>query len=450
MSTNLILRNVRPNRGALTDVVISDGIVTDIKSGVTAQADVIDGQGLTLLPGLIDHHIHLLATAAKRDSLDLSGFLSASDVAAHLRTAAPSSSGWIRAIGYDERAAGLLDRATLDDWRADVPIKVQDRTGALWMLNSLGIAAIGSPPFPDCVECDSSGLPTGRIWRGDAWLRKRLGTEAPSLARLGQELARYGITGVTDAGANNGRSEALLLGGALPQRLMLMGKEELPPSPHYQLGPLKLIFDERDIPDIETVAGRIWIARAQGRSVAAHCVTVGELLIYLAALDAAGGALPGDRIEHGSQIPASLIPDIARSGLTVVTQPGFVATRGDRYLAELPPSDLPDLYRLRSLLEAGIPVASGSDSPYGDINPWIGIKAAENRLTQSGQTISAQESITRVQGLALSLGDFSFPGGPQRWVTIGSPADLILIASAELEPVRLTLINGQVIHRSLD
>ena len=69
-------------------------------------------------------------------------------------------------------------------------------------------------------------------------------------------------------------------------------------------------------------------AHAAGRPVAVHCVTRVQLVLTLAALDAAG-RLPGDRIEHGAVIPAESLPDLR--GLTVVTQPHFVAERGEQY-----------------------------------------------------------------------------------------------------------------------
>ena len=76
--------------------------------------------------------------------------------------------------------------------------------------------------------------------------------------------------------------------GAVPQRLVLMGSERLEAGAGYQLGPLKIAFDERDPPPLEHLAARIGWARTAGRKVAAHCVTEAELALYLAALDMAG------------------------------------------------------------------------------------------------------------------------------------------------------------------
>src|SRR5690606_8927807 len=105
-----------------------------------------------------------------------------------------------------------------------------------------------------------------------------------------------------------------------------------------------------------------------GRATAAHCVTLPQLVLWLAALDQAGPA-PGDRVEHGAVVPDDLLDDLGRLGVTVVTQPGFVAVRGDQYLDRVEPADRPWLYRVAGLLAAGVPVLFGSDSPYGPADP---------------------------------------------------------------------------------
>ena len=87
-------------------------------------------------------------------------------------------------------------------------------------------------------------------------------------------------------------------------------------------------------------------------------------MLLLAALRDVGPRR-GDRIEHGGIVPVSLIGDLARLGTRVVTQPGFLADRGDDFLRDLPVGEHQDLYRCASLLRAGVGVALSSDAPYG-------------------------------------------------------------------------------------
>lgn len=435
---DLIIRNARDISGAPVSIGIRDGHIVAMSS-VAGAGPEYDADGLTAGPGFHDHHIHLLATAARMASVDLAGCITEDAAIAALRSSASEPNGWVRAIGYDERVAGLPDRTRLDAWLPDNPLRVQDRTGGYWLLNSAGIAELGAPPFPSCIERDASGQPSGRIWRGDAWLRGRIGGAAPSLAALGAKLAARGVTGVTDAGASNGPAEAALLSGAIPQRLVLMGAETLAAGPGYTLGAVKLLLDENDLPPIAETATRIAAARSAGRNVAAHCVTLGELVFYLEALALAGGAKPGDRIEHGGIIPQSLIADIAAEGLTVVTQPNFIHDRGDRYAAQMDVGERADLYRLGSLLRGGVRMLGGSDAPYGDPDPWIALRAATDRRTSGGEVIGPNEAIDRAMALSL------YQGKP---LAIGAPADLILYDWPDDRDapasVGLTLIGGAI------
>lgn len=458
---DLVLRRVSPMGGPMIDIGVRAGMVVAIGEKLQAKGPEIDGRGGVVLPGLIDHHIHLLATAARISSVDLSGLTTEKAVVEKLSRSAAIDDSKVpmRAIGYDERAAGLPDIIQLTEWVVDRPLRIQDRTGALWLLNKPMFERLGSGLFPECVERDSGGDPTGRIWRGDAWLRERLGSEVPPVGLLGRELAKLGITGVTDAGPDNGVSEgrlfnALRQSGDLPQKLQLMGNEQLPISDCYEQGPLKLHYDERNLPPFEEIVERIECARTQNRSVAAHCVTDGELVFFLAALDASGGAMRGDRIEHGGIISEAMIGEIAARHLTVVSQPGFIHERGQRYAETVEARELDDIYRLRSLAAAGIAMAAGSDGPYGSLDPWLAMRSARDRCTPSGQAIGAKETLDVAKALELYLQPFDLSHNGIRTIEVGAEADLCLLEGGwqeiiddpHAEAVQATIIGGEVVY----
>jgi dihydroorotase len=55
-----LLKNVAPLGGAPTDVLIDDGILAELGADLpTGDAEVLDADGLVLLPGLVDLHTHL-------------------------------------------------------------------------------------------------------------------------------------------------------------------------------------------------------------------------------------------------------------------------------------------------------------------------------------------------------------------------------------------------------
>jgi predicted amidohydrolase YtcJ len=312
---------------------------------------------------------------------------------------------------------------------------VQHRTGALWVLNSAALDALSLDSDGDPAERDEHGRLTGRLHRADEWLRDRLPAADLDLGGLGAALAAYGVTGVTDATPFRQMSDLDVLVGAvgdrtLPQQVVAMGGPALTDAAFpagIAQGPVKLLLDDADLPPLDDVVAHIARAHRHARPVAVHCVTRTSLVLALTAWDDAG-TLPGDRIEHGSVIPDEVLPHLAGRGITVVTQPGFVAERGDAYLRDVDPDDVPHLYRCASLLDHGIPVAGSTDAPYTLIDPWAAMRAAVDRSTLAGASLGAAEAVSAQRALELFLGDWGDPGGPPRRVAVGAPADLCLLA----------------------
>ena len=185
-------------------------------------------------------------------------------------------------------------------------------------------------------------------------------------------------------------------------------------------------------------------------------MTRAELVLALAAWDVVG-ARPGDRIEHGAVIPVELFADLRERGLVVVTQPSFVAARGDQYRRDVDAADRPHLWRCGSLLADGIGVAGSSDAPYGDPDPWRAVVAARDRVTASGAVLGAGERIPARRALDLYLAALDDPAGPPRRVVAGAPADLCVLAvpleAAFADPstthVRATIRAGVVVAGTL-
>ncbi len=451
--------------GARCDLRCEAGCVVALASGLAAEPGdlVVEAAGGALLPGLHDHHLHLLAWAAAETSVrcgppEVRGEAEFAAALARAASAAPAAearealaraasaapaaeareapgaaiSDWVRGVGYHESVAGPLDRERLDALAPGRALRIQHRSGALWMLSSEAVRRLGLDAGTDApgVERDARGLATGRLFRLDAWLRQRLGDEAPPpLAPLGLRLARFGVTGVTDATPELGPVALAALGdavrgGALPQRLVLLGAAK--PGEGFALGPRKLVLDERALPALDELAGAFEQTHAEGRAVAVHCVTRAELVLALAAFDAAG-ARAGDRIEHASVAPPDALEWIARLALTVVTQPGFVRTRGDDYLREVEPHDRPWLYRCAGFESKGVALGAGTDAPFGDPDPWLAMQAAVDRRTAAGQRLGVDEGLSPERALGLFTSAAQEPGGPPRRIALGAAADLCLL-----------------------
>lgn len=412
----------------------------------------MDGRGGALIPGLHDHHLHLQALAAELRSVRCGPDVvrNVEQLAQALRSG--QGSGWVRGTGYYEDAAGPLDRDRLDTLVLDRPVRVQHRTGAQWFLNSLALSDSGLEHHVDpAVERDAHGRATGRLLRGDHLLRDRVPRVDTDLADAGSLLASYGVTGVTDATPGLTVTDVASL-RAVPQRLLALGAPLGRSVP--EAGPWKVIVDEWEYPALADLVETVEQARADGRGVALHCTSRAEVVLAVTALQVADGQAHRDRLEHAGVLPHELDAVLARLGVTVVTQPGFVPGRGDAWLRDTAVDDVPLLYRCGSLLEAGVRVGFGSDAPFGPADPWQAVAAAKDRRTATGSVLGEAERVTAGVALGLLLGELRSPGGPPRRVSAGGPADLCLLdaaledvlAAPGAERVRATVVAGAVVH----
>jgi predicted amidohydrolase YtcJ len=422
--------------GTAVDVRLSDRI-DEVAETLTPKSgeDVLDAAGGTVLPGLHDHHVHLYSAAAAATSIRVGPpqVRERAALAAALAEAETGEDGWIRAVGYHDSVTGPLDRDALDAIIPTTPLRIQHRSGVLWILNSAGLARVGLADHPD-----------GRLRSTDSWA-DALGRSEINLADLSQRLSGYGVTGITDATPDLAIADVVRLSE-------LHRHGEIRQHVHC-LAPGKRILHDGDL-DLEQLAGWIIERHRDDHPVAVHCVTAAQLLVTIAALREAG-CHPGDRIEHAAVVPSDCLADVADLGVTVVTQPNFVVERGDQYLDEVPAAEHDQLWRVASLLKARVPVALSTDMPFGDGDPWAAMRAAVHRTTHSGTVLGGGECVSARTALTMFLGSAEHPTRP-RLVEPGESADLCVLsvtpqtALAELDAgmVAATIIGGAIAYPS--
>ena len=409
--------------------------IVEVADHLTPQPreEVVDAGRRTVIPGLHDHHVHLRSAAAARDSVWVGPptVRTRAAMVDALAGAKPGSDGWIRAIGYHDSVAGELDRTQLDALVPHTPVRVQHRSGLLWILNSAGLARVGLPDHPD-----------GRLRSDDRGWSDALRVRETGLGELSQRLSGYGVTGVTDATPDLGAGDIIELveehrHGTLRQRV-------------HCLAPGKRILHDDQL-DLGELTQWITDRHDAGGPVAVHCVTAAQLVVTLAALRSAGSHRR-DRIEHAAVVPDDTLQDLAELGVTVVTQPNFLAERGDQYLADVPAGEQHQLWRVASLLRANVPVALSTDMPFGDADPWAAMRAAVHRTTASGAVLGADECISAREALAMFFGR---PDRPDQPCTLepGQPGDLCVLTAPPAEVLRhldsgmvaATIIGGEVV-----
>lgn len=451
--------------------VVALGSAAAVRAHAGPAARVVDCRGATVLPGLVDPHLHLFGCAARAAHVDLADCRRVRELLARVAAAARElpPGRWVRAEGLDEQ---VLDRlpspAELDAAAPRHPVRLRHRSRHASLLSGHGRAWLArrGVVLPDHGNGITAGL--------DAVIARAIGPLPAGVLRrglvdVGSRLLGLGVTTVGDATPRTRAGwaplAALIAAGRFLPRVVAMrapGTAGWAGSDRFVAGPVKIVVDETPAglaPDAATLARLVAAGARAGDAVAVHCTGMATLAAALAAF----AALPArqrrarHRLEHVGECPPALAGEIARLGLTVVTNPAFVYWRGDVYRRETPRAHHPWIYRVRSLARAGVPLAAGSDGPVAPPDPWRTMAAARTRRTRSGRTFGAVERMDARAALALvtsgagaALGDDALGrlvvGGPGDAVVV--PADPLRLGADEVAALRptLTIAAGRMVR----
>jgi hypothetical protein len=170
------------------------------------------------------------------------------------------------------------------------------------------------------------------------------------------------------------------------------------------------------------------------------------------------------RIIHCQILSEKLIERMAAVGVVADVQPKFVTTdmlwTEDRVGTERTRTS----YAWKSLLEAGVPVAFGSDAPVEPIDPLLGIYAAVTRKNLEGapeggwypeQRLSTYEAF---RGFTLGGAYAEFAEEQRGTLEVGKQADLVAfdrdpfrVPADELKEleVKATIVGGNLVYSTL-
>ena len=145
----------------------------------------------------------------------------------------------------------------------------------------------------------------------------------------------------------------------------------------------------------------IMSAHREGLQIAIHCESERAIEQVLWAMEKALSAVPRNdhrhRIEHLELPTFNQIERMAKAGIMASMQPAFIpAFIGQKdmavYQTLLGKPRLARVHPYRTILDAGIPISGGSDSPVTPYHPLAGIQAAVNHPNPS-ERVSVREAI---------------------------------------------------------
>jgi predicted amidohydrolase YtcJ len=461
--------------------------------------------GEAIVPGFIDPHLHLRAYIGTLLGIDCSPrtVRSLAELRGVLQGYAQRQppGQWLVGHGYDPFAfpeGRHPTRWDLDGVTPRHPVRLAHRSRHAWVLNSLALAQLGItrdfvPPPGGVVERNpQTGEPTGLLIDMEGYLRGRVPpTASPAefregVRRASRNLLSAGVTTIQDASVGNdlttcetfgtwgatgdlGVRASVLLGWRSLGDVIAAGLGAGGGSPSACVQGVKIRLDEGSgalYPPQDTVNELVWTAHRHGFPVAIHALDPPALVSALHAIRLARTRLPRPelrhRIEHCALCPDALLDELAELRVTVVTQPSFLWHHGPRYLAEIEPEQHPWLYRVKSFLDRGIPVAGSSDAPVVPPHPLQGVSAAATRQTPDGRSIGPAERIgveaavwLFTQGGAWACGREAELGS----IAPGKLADLVVLHAdptrvppqqiREIAP-RMTIVDGIVRWKAED
>lgn len=465
------------------DVFIDGGDIVDLAptGAVRPTGEVLDADGAWLIPGLWDHHVHVVSAALTRQRESLAHAESAGH-AAKIMSEAPLLGRGIRvgagfrdAFWPDQPRLDLLDAATgavptylinadlHSVWLnsaafATEQITPPDASGMLREEPAFEITrrlAAATPDIADAAVLDLARHAASRgvvgivdldmAWNADAWsrrtaagfdvLRVEFGTYPSLLGRLIETGWRSGdrLSELVTVGALK-----VITDGSLGTRTAACS-HPYPGDPHNH-GVLT-------VPPEELLA-LMTDATAHGISCAIHAI--GDLA-NTHALDAFAATGAAGTIEHAQLVSAVDIPRFARLGVAASVQPEHVLD--DRDLADtIWSAQIARPYPFRDLANAGANLLFGSDAPVAQLDPWAAMASAVYRTRDGRSPWQIEQAVDA--GTALSASTHGGSGAPNR-IAPGVVADLVLCAEDPLtasEPqlrtmdVRATLLGGRVTH----
>ncbi len=465
-----------------------------------AQTKKIDLEGKTVLPGFIDAHSHPAIAGRmhlRQVDCDLRS-ISAIQAAIHERAAKTPPGEWVLGFKYDDTKTSDGRPLTVQDLNAaapDHPVLISHRGGHTAYANALafkkaGITAETRDPQGGKFDRDPTSKElTGRIAERAVDVFEKLIPESASrddyragVKLISRMLSRAGITSVHDAYGSHedlrSYQDARDAGELSVRVYCLIGYREIDRmleagirtgfgDEWVRVGAMKMTADgsisERTARLSQPYVGRpndygIEVmteeelyqtarkAHAADWQIGVHAngdVAIDTVLrVYERLQRERPRRDPRFRLEHCTVVNDSLVQRIKKLGAIPTPFATYVYYHGEK-MREYGAERLNQMFALRSFLDAGIPVAPGSDYPPGPFEPMMALQSAVTRTDMKGNVWGPKQRITVAEALRVQTinGAYaSFEEKEKGSIEAGKYADLVVLGRNPLEEDPATLI----------
>ncbi|HEX4240847.1 MAG TPA: amidohydrolase [Steroidobacteraceae bacterium] len=504
--------------------IVAVGTSEEIKTLKGRRSEIIDAAGMAAVPGFIDSHNHASGNTLLYEVLVGNPYeveqVSIDSVIQKLRAKAAKTPAdhWVEGFFFDDtklkdkRALNVHD---LDRVSTTLPVAVHHRGGHTAFYNGKALELAGitnaTPNVPGgTYDHDAAGELTGRVtdlaMNGFDKVGKRpiysteetLRRDRAGLAYISQQFVRYGLTGVCHEGGNLRALEDVRAQGGLLHRVSYeamgtelesmiaggmatgLGDERIRLGATYE-HTVDGSFSERtmalSVPYPGSTTGykgnvtesqeqlNAWCERVHRAGIQLNCHANGDVAIdhVLSAYERALKLVPRrdarPKITHCTLINDDLVRRIKALDAVPALFTSYAYYNPDKfhfYGEEL----MKRCMAYRTLLDAGIHAAGGSDFDPGPFSPLMGIQGMVTRTGWNGEVWGANQRISvdealRVNTLngAYATREESIKGS----ITAGKLADFVILAddphsvdASKIKDIKVvrTVVGGATVYKA--
>jgi len=497
--------------------ILHVGSTAEVMNLADEQTETFDLEGCSLLPGFIDAHAHLELYGTNQLGVNCKTTESIEELQAKLRVVAEQTpeGEWVRGWGYNQNHLSEkrhLTKYDLDNVSKSHPIIVVRTCGHISCVNSKALELAGltneTPDPPGGTFHKENGELSGLLLESAHMNIFQLADYSEEEVMQGLEIAsddflKHGITSVHDAGGygtkhirylqkavkeNKIKQRVYALYGSLYEspKMVKAGIESGIATGlgdhRFKVGPAKVFIDRSSsgptckmreaytsrpkdsgilYMDQQALTESLGSAHRLGWQITAHAMGDQAVEMLLHTIEESLISHPRDdhrhRLEHSGFTPEDLLQKVKATRAIPIPNPAFLYEFGDGYL-----NDYGDrvryMFPLRSFIDYRVPFALGSDSPITSANPILGMYAAVNRKSKSGESVGMEQSISieeAIKAYTWAGAYASFEEDQKGSLETGKIADLVVLDRPILTchpeelldtVVDMTVLNGEIAY----